>query len=199
MPVRDDPGKCPGQQMKALQRGAVMLDEQRLLDFGNHQDFGLGVLGEHGALVLGEVAVATPATVERVAQVLRLVFKATIGGVVDVQARHLVEADQTIHRTPGQIRSHPLAEFLVATMIEERLDRSYQHLKARRNIAFPDQRINADLVAALLAFQGDAHKVALQPPNGKYLYKTNANCISAAPQPVTTCSVGSRHARDSNA
>ena len=32
--------------MKTLERGVVMLDKQRLLDFGNHQDFSLGILGD---------------------------------------------------------------------------------------------------------------------------------------------------------
>lgn len=148
--------------MEALERRVVILDEQRLLHFGNHQHFGLRVLGEHRALVLSEVAITTPAAIQRVAQVLRLVFKAAVGGVVDDQARHFVEADQAIDRTLGQIRGHPRAELFIATVIEERLDGRHQHLETRRHVAFPDQRVDANLMAAFLAFEGDAHEVALQ-------------------------------------
>ncbi|MNM82649.1 hypothetical protein D3C81_946830 [compost metagenome] len=162
-------GDARWQQMEALQRRVVMFDEQRLLHFGNHQHFSLCVFGKHRAFVLGEVAIATPAAVQRVTQVLRLVFEATVGGVVDVQARHLVEADQTIHRTLGQVRFHPLAELFVATMVEERLDRRHQHFEPRRHVAFPDQRVDSDLVAALLALQSDAHEVALQATKRKVL------------------------------
>ncbi|MCY1175880.1 hypothetical protein D9M73_161380 [compost metagenome] len=144
-----------------------MLDEQRLLDLGNHQHFSLRIPGEHRALVFGEVAIAAPAAVERVAQVLRLVFEAAVGGVVDVQARHLIEANQAVDRSFGQVRFHPFAEFFVASMVEERLDRRHQHFETRRYLAFPDQRIDADLVAALLALQGDAHEIALQATKGK--------------------------------
>ena len=72
------------QQVKALQRGVVMLDKQRLLHFGDHQNLGFRFRGKHRPLVIGEVLVTAPALVKRVAQGLRLVFIATIGGVVDV-------------------------------------------------------------------------------------------------------------------
>ena len=52
-------------------------------------------------------------------------------------------------------------------MVEERLDRRHQHFETRRNVAFPDQRVDANLMAALLALQGDAHEVALQAPEWK--------------------------------
>ncbi|MCY1426189.1 hypothetical protein D9M71_420050 [compost metagenome] len=144
-----------------------MLDEQRLLDLGNHQHFSLRIPGEHRALVFGEVAIAAPAAVERVAQVLRLVFEAAVGGVVDVQARHLVETDQAVDRALGQVRFHPFAELFVAPMVEERLDRRHQHFETRRYVALPDQRVDANLMAALLALQGNAHEIALQAAKRK--------------------------------
>ncbi len=47
-------------------------------------------------------------------------------------------------------------------MVEERLDRRHQHFETGRHVAFPDQGVDADLVTALLAFEGDAHEIALQ-------------------------------------
>ncbi len=139
-----------------------MLDEQRLLHFGNHQHFGLRVSGEHRALVVGEVTVATPVFVEAVAQVLRFVFVAAVGGVIHVQAGHLVKADQPIHGTLGQVGVHPVGELFVATVIEDRLDRRHQHFETGRYVTLPDQRVDADFMAALLTLQGDAHEVTLQ-------------------------------------
>lgn len=46
-----------GSRLETFQRGVVMLDEQRLLHFRDHQDFSLGVPGEYRALVLGKMAV----------------------------------------------------------------------------------------------------------------------------------------------
>lgn len=82
------------------------------------------------------MAVATEAAVQRMAQVLCLVFKAAIGGVIHIQAGHLVETDQAVYRAFGQVGFHPGAELFVAPMIEERLDRRHQHLEARWDVAF---------------------------------------------------------------
>ncbi|MFU0840621.1 MAG: hypothetical protein ACFWUJ_19385 [Pseudomonas fragi] len=160
-------GNARRQQVEALQRGVVMLDKQRLLDFGNHQDFSLGILGEHRALILGKVLVAFEEAIKRVTQVLRLVFKATVGRVVHVQAGHLVEADQAVHGALGQVGLHPGKHFFVAGVVMERLDRRHQHFKAGGNIAFPDHGVDADLMAALLAFQRNAHEIPLQPAKRK--------------------------------
>ncbi|MNH05858.1 hypothetical protein D3C79_652070 [compost metagenome] len=155
--------------METLQWRAVMLDEQGLLNLRNHQDFGLGVLGKHCPLILGKVPVAAPAPVQRVTQVLRLVFKTAVGGVVDIEPRHLVETDQAVDWALGQIGLHPGAELLVAPMVEQRLDRRHQHFEALGHIAFPDQRVDADLVTATLTLQGNAHEVALQAAEGEIL------------------------------
>ncbi|MNE27990.1 hypothetical protein D3C80_1214140 [compost metagenome] len=153
--------------METLQWRAVMLDEQGLLNLRNHQDFGLGVLGKHCPLILGKVPVAAPAPIQRVTQVLRLVFKTAVGGVVDIQPRHLVETDQAVDWALGQIGLHPGAELLVAPMVEQRLDRRHQHFETFRYITFPDQRVDTDLMATALAFQGNTHEVALQAAEGE--------------------------------
>jgi len=117
------------------------------------------------------------------AQVLRLVFKAAIGGVVHVQAWHLVEADQAVHRALGEVGLHPRTELLVALMVEERLDRRHQHFEAGRDVAFPDQRVDTNLMAALLALQGDAHEVALQATEGEVFVQNKSQlhqCSSSA-------------------
>ncbi|MCY1528236.1 hypothetical protein D9M68_633350 [compost metagenome] len=162
-------GDARRQQVEALRRRAVVLDEQRLLHLGDHQDLGLRLRVEHRALVVGEVAVAAELAVQRVAQGLRLVLEAGVGGVVGVQPGHLVEADHPVHRTLLQVRSDPGGEFLVAPVVEQRLHRRHQHLEAGRHLAFPDQRVDADRVAAALALQGDAHEVALQPTEREVL------------------------------
>src|SRR5690606_26015474 len=59
--------------------------------------------------------------------------------------------------------------FLVAVMIEERLDRRHPHIEAGGHLALPDRRVDADGVAARLTLQGDAHEVALQPTEGEIL------------------------------
>ncbi|MNP12151.1 hypothetical protein D3C76_1043710 [compost metagenome] len=162
-------GDARRQQVEALRRGGVMLDEQRLLNLGDHQDLGLRPGIEHRALVIGEVAIAAELAIQRVAQGLRLVLEARVGGVVDVQPRHLVEADHPLHRALGQIGGNPGGEFLVALVVEQRLDRRHQHFEARRHIAFPDQRVDTDRVPAALALLGDAHEVALQPAEREVL------------------------------
>ncbi len=181
--------------MEAFYRGAVMLDEQRLLHFGNHQHFGMGVLGEHRTLVLGKVPIAAPATVQATAQGLRLVLEAAVGGVVHVQPWHLVEADQAVDRALGQVGGHPGAELLVAAVVENRLHRRHQHFEARRNVTLPDQRIHTDLVAPLLAFQGNAHEIALQPAEGEIfvkhesqLHQRTSSASSNALKRLATCS-----------
>ncbi|MNN41528.1 hypothetical protein D3C81_1556520 [compost metagenome] len=52
-------------------------------------------------------------------------------------------------------------------MVEQRLDRRHQHFEAFRHIAFPDQRVDADLMATALALQGNTHEVALQATEGE--------------------------------
>ncbi|MNN24993.1 hypothetical protein D3C81_1384460 [compost metagenome] len=146
-----------------------MLDEQRLLHLGDHQDLCLRLWVEHRTLVGREVAITSPLAVKRIAQGLRLVLEARVGGVVDIQPRHLVEADHPLHRAPGQIGGDPGGEFLVALVVEQRLDRRHQHFEARRHVAFPDQRVDADRVPAALALLGDAHEVALQPAEREVL------------------------------
>ncbi|MNI40078.1 hypothetical protein D3C73_942800 [compost metagenome] len=54
-------------------------------------------------------------------------------------------------------------------MVEERLDRRHQHFETRRYVAFPNQRVDANLMAALLALQGDSHEIALQAAKWKIL------------------------------
>ncbi len=170
-----------GQQMEALRRRGVMLDEQRLLHLGDHQDLGVRLGREHRPFVLGEMLVAAPATVQRVAQGLRLVFEAAVGGVIHVQPRHLVETDHPVDRALAQISLHPGGELLVAVVVEQRLDRHHHHLEALWHLAFPDRRVHADAVAALLALQGNAHEVALQPAVGEVLVedKSQAHRFSA--------------------
>src|SRR5690606_18241007 len=56
-------------------------------------------------------------------------------------------------------------------MVGNRLDRNVANVKARRNITFPGQAVHADGVAALLAFQGDAQKIALQATEREVLVK----------------------------
>ena len=139
-----------------------MLDKQRLLHFGDHQNLGLRLGGKHRALVLGEVFVTPPVLVQRVAQGLRLVFVATVGSVVDIQTRHFVEANHSIYRALGQVGVDPGGELFVALVIEQRLDRHHHHLKTGRHFAFPDRRVDANGMTTRLALQGDAHKIALQ-------------------------------------
>ena len=162
-------GNARRQQMKALARRLVVLDEQRLLHLGDHQDLGLRLRGKHRPLVVGKVFVAAPALVDGRAQGLRLVLVAAVGGVVDVEARHLVEAHHPVHRIAGQVRRQPGAELLVAVMVEERLDRRHPHIEAGGHLALPDRRIDADGMTARLTLQGDAHEVALQPTEGEIL------------------------------
>lgn len=146
-----------------------MLDEQRLLHFGNHQYFGMGVLGEHRTFVLGKVPVAAPAAVQAATQGLRLVLETAVGGVVNVQPGHLVEADQAVDRALGGSAAIQGAELLVAAVVENRLHRRHQHFEARRNVTLPDQRVHANLVAPLLAFGAMRMKSRCSPPKGKYL------------------------------
>ena len=68
-------------------------------------------------------------------------------------------------------------------MIEDRLDRRHQHFETRRNVAFPDQRVDTNLVAALLALQGDTHEVALQATEGEIFVQNKSQlhqCSSSA-------------------
>ncbi|MCY1440878.1 hypothetical protein D9M71_571680 [compost metagenome] len=155
--------------MEAPGRGGVVLDEERLLHLGDHQHRGCRLGGEHRALVVGEVLVAAPATVQAVAQGLRLVLEAGVGGVVDVQTGHLVEADHPVHRTARQVGVDPGGEFLVAPVVEQRLDRRDQHLEAFRDIALPDHGVDANGMPTALALQGDAHEIALQAAEGEVL------------------------------
>jgi len=151
------------QQVEALERRVVMLDKQRLLDFGNHQDFSLGVLVEHCPLVFGKVLVTLEEAIERMAQVLRLVFKTAVGRVVHVQPRHFIEADEAVHRAFGQVGLHPGEHFFVAGMVVERLDRRHQHFKTGGNVTLPNHGVDANLMATFLALQRNAHEIALQP------------------------------------
>ena len=151
------------QQVETLGRRAVMFDEQRLLHLGDHQDLGVRLGGEHRPLVFSEMLVATPAAIQRVAQGLRLVLEAAVGGVIHVQPRHLVEPDHAIDRALAQICLHPGGELLIAMMIEQRLDRHHHHLETIRYFTFPDRRVHANAVATTLALQGDAHEITLQP------------------------------------
>lgn len=153
--------------METLGLGAVVLDEERLLHLGDHQDLGLRGRVEHCPFVAGEVAVAAPLAVQRVAQGLGLFLETGVGGVVDIQSGHLVEADHPLHRAPGQVGADPRGELLVAPVVEDRAHRGHQHFEAVRHVALPDQRIDADAVPAPLAFQGDAHEVALQAAEGE--------------------------------
>ncbi len=194
-------GNARRQQVKAFSGRAVVLDEQRLLHLGDHQDFGLRLRREHCALVLGEVLVAAPAPIDRVAQRLRLVLEARVGGVVHVQPRHLVEADHPVHRPLGQIGLDPGGEALVAGVVEQRLDRRDQHFEAVRHLAFPDHRVDANAVPATLAFQGDTHEIALQTTEWKVLvenegqlHQTDSGARSRAFSSVTTRS-GSRSSK----
>jgi len=113
--------------------------------------------------------VAPPTPVDRVAQGLRLILETGVGGVVDVELRHLVETNHPIHRAARQVGLDPRGEALVAGVVEQRLDRRDQHLEAVRHFAFPDHRVDADGMAAALAFQGDTHEIALQPAEGEVL------------------------------
>ena len=63
----------------------------------------------------------------------------------------------------------PGFEVLVAPVKAFFNHRRNQHLEARWNVAFPDQRVDPNLMAALLTFQGDAHEIALQAPEWKVL------------------------------
>ena len=169
-------GRCPAirrntrrQQMKAVQRGFVMLGEQRLLHLRDHQNLRIHGRGEHGLLISGKMTITAGEAVERITQGLRLVFKTGVGGVVDVQPRHLIEPDHPIDRALGQIGFDPGGKFFIAAMIAQRLDRRHQHLKPLGNIAFPDQRVDTNRVTAGLAHLGDTHEIALQPAKGKIL------------------------------
>ncbi|MDT4849635.1 hypothetical protein FQZ97_837610 [compost metagenome] len=155
--------------MEAPRRRGVVLDEERLLHLGDHQHRGCRLRGEDRALVVGEMLVAAPAAIEAIAQVLRLVLEAGVGGIVDVQPRHLVEADHPVHRTARQVGLDPGGEFLVALVVEQRLDRRDQHFEAFRDVAFPDHGVDADGMPTALALQGDAHEVALQAAEGEVL------------------------------
>ncbi|MCY1343663.1 hypothetical protein D9M69_296840 [compost metagenome] len=157
------------QQVEAPGRRRVMPDEQRLLHLGNHQHFSLRLGREHRALVVGEVLVTAPAAIEAVAQGLRLVLEAGVGGVVDVQTRHLVEADHPVHRTARQVGLDPGGEFLVALVVEQRLDRSDQDFEAFWNFTFPDHGVDTNGMPTALALQGDSHEVTLQAAEGEVL------------------------------
>src|SRR5690606_7074962 len=104
-----------------------------------------------------------------VAQGLRLVLEAGVGGVVDVQARHLVEADRTVHRTARQVGLDPGGELLVALVVEQRLDRSDQDFEAFRNLALPEHGLDTNGMPTALALQGDSHEIALQATEGEVL------------------------------
>ncbi len=186
-------GGARRQQVKAFGGRGVVFDEQRLLHLGDHQDFGLRLGREHRALVLGEVFIATPAAIDRVAQGLRLVLETGVGGVVHIEPGHLVEADHAVDRPLGQIRLDPDSEALVAGVVEQRLYRGDQYLEAFRHVTFPDHRVDADRVAATLAFEGNAHEIALQPAKGKVLvenerqlHQTDSGARSRAFSSVTT-------------
>ncbi|MNF81453.1 hypothetical protein D3C84_637250 [compost metagenome] len=181
-------GDARRQQVEARGRGGVVPDEQRLLHLGDHQDLGFRLGSEHCTLVGGEVAVALAEAVQRVAQGLRLVFVAAVGGVVDVEARHLVEADHPVDRIAGQVGRQPGAELLVAPVIEEGLDRRHAHIEAGGHLALPDRRVDADGVAAALALEGDAQEVALQAAIGEVLVEHEGQLHQAILSASRACS-----------
>ena len=169
--------------MKTLGLGAVILGKQLLLMLRQHHDLRLGVFIEHGALVFGKVLVAPEPAIHRVAQGLGLVLEHTVGGKVQVQPRHLVEAHHAVYRALGQVGLNPGVELFVAAVVDQGLDRRHQHFKAWRDITFPDQGVHPNLVAALLALQRDAHEVALQATEREVLVQNKSQlhqCCSSA-------------------
>lgn len=106
--------------------------------------------------------VAAGQAVQPVPQGPRIVLVAGIGALVDIQPRHLVEADDAVGRTPRQILVHPCGEFPVAPMIVQPFDRHAIHLAAGRNDSLPLQGIDADGMSTGLTDPRDAQTVALQ-------------------------------------
>ena len=114
-----------------------------------------------------KVTIAPGQPVKWAAQAPRLFLVTGVSGKIDIQARHLVEADDTICRTLPQVLLHPGQEFFVAPHIGERANRHRHHLEARGNFARPFQHIDTDGVSTRLAGQRNTQEVALQAAERK--------------------------------
>jgi len=60
------------------------------------------------------MAVTTETPVQRIAQGLRFLFVAGIGGKINVEPGHLVETDEAIYGPAFEVPLHPVAEFRIA-------------------------------------------------------------------------------------
>src|SRR5690554_3786277 len=148
--------------METFQRGAVMLHEQRQLQFGDHQYLGVTHWREYRPLVGREMAVARTELVEPAALVLRPVLVPAVSVVVDIQPRHLVESDHPIHRITLQIGLHPGDELLVTPLAGQGAGLDNADIETGRALALPAHGVDPDAMTALLADLGDAQEIPLQ-------------------------------------
>ncbi len=149
------------QQVQAPRRSVVVTLELVLLGRRNQQDLGGGRGVEHRPLPGREVAVAARQPVPPGTPLAGLVGEAGIGGEVDVQAWHPVEADDPVYRVRRQVRLHPAQEAPVAPHVGERGDRHQAQVDIRRQLPLPNQAVNPAVVATALQLGGDAGEIPL--------------------------------------
>ena len=160
------------QRMESFRRCPVMADEQGLLRRRDRQDLGMAGRGEHGPFVCGKVSIAGAEPVQGIAQRARLFLETGIGGVIHIETRHLVEADDSVRRPPCEVGLHPFGKFGVAAMVCKRTGRHADDLKALGNVAAPFERVDANAVPARLTGERDAQEIALEPAEGEILVET---------------------------
>ena len=117
----------------------------------------------------GEVAVAQSQAVDPGALRPRLVLEAGIAGVVHVEARHLVHADQQVGRFRLGERRDLGREAALPHMAAQTALRQHHHACAIERRPLPRHRVDAHLVATLKALDGDLPEITRHAAVGKEL------------------------------
>ena len=133
--------------------------------------------------------IAIAVAIQWITQRLRFIFETTIGCIVDVKARHFIKAYDSVNGLLLHIRLQPIIKLLIATVIGPRFNWPDAHIKTFWNLTLPNQRIHTNVMATLLALQGNAHKIALQATKGEVFIEDKSQLHQPASLSCTLCCI----------
>jgi len=99
----------------------------------------------------------------------QLVPQAGIGGIIEIQARHLVETDHPVDPQLFEALLQLGMKSPVAVMIGQTMHRQHVNMKTGRLLPLPAECEDMDFVSPLATDLGDPQHVSLEPTKRKIL------------------------------
>ena len=153
--------------MEPVRRGAVDGLEGGVLIRHQRQYAGTGIRGEYGPFECRVVPVPGRQSIRPGTLPSRLVLETGVGGIVDVEARHLVHAHHEIDGVSGDMVGDALGESPLPDMAADTSLRQHDDLDTVHAWTFPLQRVDPHPVSPLPAPRHDLHQVPGRSPMGK--------------------------------